>query len=204
MYAYIYIYIYIHTCICVYIYIYINDDNVNNNDKDILTQLNSGGTTCLIAGFQTGSGFRLRTVKVESGEWINGVSNPCHQANLLQISYVPTNIFAPHPISGQTGFSQKGIEFPIFSLICFECARVAAFCDILWHVSICCHILPTFSHESSLGGIHGPSATTPFVPTPSGSRWNTMWWRVLLLNAKIPSQCLANTDPVWSRWNTPC
>ena len=48
-------------------------------------------------------------------------------------------------------------------------------CHSFQYVLTCCRILLAFSHERSLGGNCGTSAT-PFVPTPSGScrPWSTL------------------------------
>ena len=51
-------------------------------------------------------------------------------------------------------------------------------------VVTCCHVLPHFAHTHTspcqlVTGNRGTSATTPFVPTPSGSRQEAALGRLL-------------------------
>ena len=75
--------------------------------------------------------------------------------------------------SGQSGFSQKGHSSLHVAMFYFKSAYVATCCYMLPRFVTCCNSLLHVDHiflGKLIRGNDGTSATTPFVPTPSGSR----------------------------------
>ena len=70
--------------------------------------------------------------------------------------------------SGQTGFSQKGHISLHFAICCYKCAHVVACCSSLSRFAMLPHVAHVFLRRF-ISGNCGTSATTPSVPTPSGS-----------------------------------